>query len=142
MVSMKTALFLIMMSVAALAADSAEEKAVRDAVAKFNAAAMKGDEATLKAIIGDGLVYTHSNAKLENKAECIAALVKGKPNFEMMPHSTVQVYGNSAVVHGHMTAHNMADGKPTETKLDLLMVWVKTAKGWSLVARHTAKLPV
>ena len=139
---MKTALFLIMMSVAALAADSADEKAVRESVAKFNAAAMKGDEAALKALVGDGLVYTHSNGKLENKAECIAALVKTKPNFEMKPHSTVQVYGNSAVVHGHMTAHGMTDGKPTETKLDLLMVWVKAGTGWSLVARHTAKLPV
>ena len=139
---MKTALFLIMMSVAALAADSADEKAVRESVAKFNAAAVKGDEATLKALVGDGLVYTHSNAKLENKAECIAALVKTKPNFEMKPNWTVQVYGKSAVVHGHMTAHGMTDGKPTETKLDLLMVWVKAGKGWSLVARHTAKLPV
>ena len=139
---MKTALFLIMMSVAALAADSADEKAVRDSVAKFNAAAKKGDEAALKSMIGDGLVYTHSNAKLENKAECIAALVKSKPNFVMQPNWTVQVYGNSAIVHGHMTAHGMAEGKATETKLDLLMVWVKAGNGWSLVARHTAKLPV
>ena len=109
---------------------------------KFNAAALKGDEATLKAIVGDGLIYTHSSGKLENKAECIAALVKSKSNFVMQPHWTVQVYGDSAIVHGHMTAHGMADGKPTETKLDLLMVWVKTPNGWSLVARHTAKLPV
>ena len=119
-----------------------DEQAVRDALAQFNQAARTSNAGALAGLLGEGLVYSHSNALLENKAECIAALVKTKPNFVMQPHSTVQVYGDSAIVHGHMTAHGMTAGKATETKLDLLMVWVKTPNGWSLVARHTAKLPV
>ncbi len=138
---MKTGFLLLTLSAFAFAADPGE-MAVRDSITKFVDAAHKGDGAALKSLLGDGLVYTHSNAKLENKAECIAALVKSKPHFELKPGYTVQMYGNSAVVHGHMDAHNMADGKATTTKLDYVMVWVKVASGWQMVARHTAKLPV
>ena len=138
--SMKTGLLLLLLSAFALAADPGE-KAVRDSVTKFVDAAHSGDEATLKSLLGDGLIYTHSSAKRENKAECIAALVKGKPHFELKPGYIVQMYGNSAVVSGFMDAHNMADGKTTTTKLDYVMVWVKVGSGWQMVARHTAKLP-
>ena len=115
-----------------------EEAAVRAAVAQFNTAAHAGDEATLKKIISDDLMYSHSTAKVETKAECIAALVKSKPNFVLMDGWSVQVYGNSAMVHGKMTAHN----GPTQTPLHFMMMWVKDGKTWKMVGRHTAKLPV
>ena len=115
-----------------------EEAAVRAAVAQFNSAAHAGDEATLKKIISDDLMYSHSTAKVETKAECIAALVKSKPNFVLMDGWSVQVYGNSAMVHGKMTAHN----GPTQTPLHFMMMWVKDGKTWKMVGRHTAKLPV
>lgn len=138
--SMKTGFLLLLLSAFALAADPGE-MAVRDSVNKFVDAAHNGDEATLKTLLGDGLIYVHSSATIENKAQCIAALVKGKPHFELKPGWTIQMYGNSAVVHGHMDAHNMAAGKATTTKLDYVMVWVKMGSGWQMVARHTAKLP-
>lgn len=115
-----------------------EEAAVRAAVAQFNTAAHAGDEATLKKLIGDGLMYSHSTAKVETKAECIAALVKSKPDFVLMDGWSVQVYGKSAMVHGKMTAHNGA----TATPLHFMMMWVKDGNAWKMVGRHTAKLPV
>ncbi len=115
-----------------------EEAAVRAAVNQFNTAAHAGDEATLKKLISDDLMYSHSTAKVETKAECIAALVKTKPNFVLMDGWSVQVYGNSAMVHGKMTAHN----GPTQTPLHFMMMWVKDGKAWKMVGRHTAKLPV
>jgi hypothetical protein len=137
---MRTILFSLMAAGAmAFAANNpSEEAAVRAAVAQFNTAAHAGDEATLKKIISDDLMYSHSNAKVETKAECIAALVKSKPNFVLMDGWSVQVYSNSAMVHGKMTAHNGA----TQTPLHFMMMWVKDGKTWKMVGRHTAKLPV
>src|SRR5262245_23338342 len=101
--SMTRTIFLTAVAAGAmlLAADKNpnEEAAVRAAVAQFNAAAKAGDEATLKKLIGDDLMYSHSSAKVGNKAECIAALVKSKPNFVLADGWTVQVYGKSAMVH-------------------------------------------
>lgn len=123
----------------ALAADknAAEEAAVRAAVAQFNTAAHAGDEATLNKIISDDLMYAHSSAKVETKAECVAALVKSKPNFVLTDGWTVRVYGKSAMVHGQLTA-NSPTGK---TPLHFMMMWVKDGNTWKMVGRHTARLP-
>ena len=65
--------------------DSAEQ-AVRAALARFNAAAKVGDAAALAALLAEDLMYSHSNAKVENKAECIAALVRSRiTNPSTMP---------------------------------------------------------
>ena len=133
----------LLLAAVGLAADHkpGDEKAVRDAVNKFNDAAHKGDEAALKGMIADDLVYGHSTAKIENKAECVANLVKTKPNFVMQDGATVSLYGKTAVVHGKMVANNTANGKATQTPLDILMVWVKNGSSWMMVARHTTRLP-
>lgn len=127
-------------AVLVLSADhhSPSEKAVRAAVEKFNAAAKAGDAAALDKLIADDLMYSHSNAKVENKAECIAALVKSKIDFKMVDGWTVQVYGNSAMVHGKMHAHNPA---APVVPLHFMMMWVKKGDAWLLVGRHTARLP-
>lgn len=118
--------------------DPAAEKAVRAAWEKFNAAAKAGDAASLENLIAPDLMYSHSNAKVENKAECIAALVKSPIDFQIEEGSTVKVFGNSAMVHGKMQAHNVGG---VVVPLHFMMMWVNDAGSWVLVGRHTAKLP-
>jgi len=131
----------MLLSAAGLLAASADEQAVRAAVAQFNEAAHKGDPATLDKLLGADLIYAHSSALIENKAQCIAALVKGKPDFQMAPEVHVKLYGNTAIVHSKMTANVVQNGTPNKIQLDLLQVWVKTKNSWQMVARHTTRLP-
>lgn len=140
---MKTTILVLAMSAWLWAADksASDEQAVRAAVQQFNDAARKGDDATLNKLLSPDLIYTHSSAKLENKAECVAAIVKGKPDFQLAPGYQVNLYGNTAVVHGAMTANVMQNGAPAKLQLDLLQVWVKSGKNWQMVARHTTRLP-
>jgi ketosteroid isomerase-like protein len=119
---------------------ASDEQSVRAAVQQFNDAARKGDEAALNKLLSADLIYVHSSAKIENKAECVAALVKGKPDFQVAPGFHVNVYGNSAVVHGKMTANLIQNGAPAKLELDLMQVWVKMGKTWQMVARHTARI--
>jgi ketosteroid isomerase-like protein len=119
--------------------DSAEQ-AVRAALARFNAAAKVGDAAALAALLTEDLMYSHSNAKVENKAECIAALVRSNIDFRERESWTVQVYngGTCALVHGKMDAYNPGD---IIVPLHFLMTWVKVGEEWLLAGRHTTKLP-
>ena len=117
-------------------AESADEAAVRAAHEAFIKAAKAGDADALGKIFADGLQYSHSNTKLENKQEAIAALVKSKGNFEV--HSQeVHVYGKAATVRAKVTAHNPAGDIP----LTMLQVWVKNGKDWQMVERHTTRIP-
>lgn len=117
-------------------ADAPDEAAVRAAHEAFVKAAKAGDGAALGRIFADGLQYSHSSGKVENKQEAIAALVKSKGNFEI--HSqTIKVYGKAATIRARMTAHNAGGGVP----LTMLQVWVKNGKDWQMVERHTARIP-
>ncbi|MFN7918588.1 MAG: nuclear transport factor 2 family protein [Bryobacteraceae bacterium] len=117
-----------------------DEQAVAASVEKFNEAAHKGDEATLKTLLGDDLVYVHSSALTETKDQCIAALVKGKPEFKHSEQK-IRVYGKTALVEAKVVAHTTPQGKPTVIPLTMLQVWVKQGSGWKMVARRTTKLP-
>jgi ketosteroid isomerase-like protein len=116
--------------------ETAEEAAVRAAHEAFVKAAKAGDRATLQRIFADGLQYSHSNTKLENKQEAIDALVKSKGNFEV--HSqTIHVYGSAATIRAKLTAH----GATGDTPLTMLQVWVKNGGNWQMVERHTTRIP-
>lgn len=118
-------------------AESADEAAVRAAHAAYVAAAKAGDAAALGKLFADGLQYSHSNTKLETKAEAIAALTKSKGNFEV--HSqTIHVYGKAATIRAKVTAHNPTTG---DTPLTILMVWVKNGNNWQLQERQTTRIP-
>lgn len=128
--------FVLGLSSVALA-ETADEAAVRMAHATFLKAAKVGDEATLNKLLADGLQYSHSTAKLENKQEAIAALVKAKGDFEI--HSqTIHVYGNAATIRAKVTSHGGPNG---DIPLTMLMVWVKNGGNWQLMERHTTRIP-
>ncbi len=119
---------------------AAAEEAVRAALARFNAAAKVGDGAALEALLAVDLMYSHSNAKVENKAECIAGLVRSNIDFQQRDGWTVVVYngGTCAMAHGKMDAHNPGG---VIVPLHFMMMWVKSGENWLLAGRHTAKLP-
>jgi ketosteroid isomerase-like protein len=117
-------------------AETVDEAAVRAAHDNFVKAAKAGDRAALGNIFADGLQYSHSSTKLENKQEAIDALVKSKGNFEV--HSqTIHVYGNVATIRARVTAH----GATGDTPLTMLQVWVKNGNNWQMVERHTTRIP-
>lgn len=117
-------------------AETAAEAEVRSAHDAFLKAAKAGDAAALAKVLAEGLQYSHSNAKLENKKEAIDALVKSPGNFEV--HSqTIHVYGNTATLRAKMTAHAAAG----DIHLAMLQVWIKNGKQWQMVERHTTRLP-
>jgi ketosteroid isomerase-like protein len=138
---MRFLFLLTSLAVAAFAANNPAEKAVRAALNQFNEAARRGDGPALEKLLSEDLVYVHSNANVENKAACIAALLKGKPDFQLADNVSVKVYGNTALVHGKMTANVVQNGAPAKIQLDLMQVWVMQGKQWQMVGRHTARLP-
>lgn len=133
---MKTFLLTFVFAVAALG-QSAAEKEVTAAHEAYMAAARAGDTAPLAKLFGDGLQYSHSNALLENKAEAIAAIAKGKPNFKVHEQSVV-VHGNTATLRAKATSINPKNG---DIPLSILQVWVKKGGQWQMVQRQTTRLP-
>ena len=129
--------------VPALAA-SADEEAVSKAVEAFRAAQVAADAKALDALCAPELSYSHSDARIEDKATFIANATNGKSKFLSLAYEDpkIRVVGDAAIVRFHWVGESEAvpDGKKSSTNLHILMNWQKQGADWKLLSRASTKL--
>ena len=120
----------------------AQTSFLKEAVAKFDKALVTRDTAVLKQILHKDLSYGHSNAWVETRKEMIANLYNGKISYKRIETSDLRWMTNKDFANVRSTAEidYTLDGKEGKLKLHVLQVWIKTNKGWQLLARQSTKL--
>lgn len=100
------------------------------------------DKAKLEALLSDQLTYGHSNGLIENKAQCIENLVSGNSDFVDITLTNTQssISGSTAWTRFDLYAHTNNKGVAGETKLKVLLIWIKENKQWKLLARQAVKI--
>jgi len=123
-------------------AESADEATIKKVVDELRTAWFKQDKAKLESLTAEQLSYSHSDARLENKAKFIDGVMTRKATFKSLefPDLTVQTAGNVAVVRHLWVSESELEGKVTNTKIGVLQVWQKQ-DGWKLLARASWRLP-
>jgi ketosteroid isomerase-like protein len=125
-------------------AASADEDAVAKNVEAFRAAQVAADPKALDALCAAELSYSHSDARVEDKATFIANATSGKSKFLSLEYKdpTVRVVGPAAIVRFHWVGESqaVADGKKNSTNLHILMNWQKQGSDWKLLSRASTKL--
>lgn len=124
-------------------AQSADEKAVGDAVEKLKNAIVAADAPALDKLTSPLLSYGHSNGLLEDKKEFIRALTSGESKFTKIDLSdqTISISGDLAMVRHKIMGDTHNKGKdPAPVKLGVFYVWQKTKGTWLLVGRQAFKL--
>ena len=123
-------------------AESADEATVKRAVEELRTAWFKQDKAKIESLTAEQLSYSHSDARLEDKAKFINGVMTRKATFKSLefPDLTVQIVGNNAVVRHLWVSESELEGKVTNTKIGVLQVWQKQ-DGWKLLARASWRLP-
>ena len=103
----------------------------------------KQDGEALGEILADDLIYTHSTARMENKAEHIANITSGRPKYVSIDRQDVMVrqYGDTAVVTGHAKMHVNANGRDNKFEVRFIDVYAKRQGVWQMVAWQSTKLP-
>ena len=124
-------------------AQSGEEAVVKKAVDELRMAVVAKDKAKLDSLAAEQLSYSHSDARLQNKAQFIDGVMTRKATVKSLewPEMTVQLVGNNAVVRHLWVSESELDGKVTNTKIGVMQVWQKQDGGWKLLARSSWKLP-
>lgn len=132
---------LFLAAIAQAAAPKAEQE-VLAAMQSWKQGMLKRDAATLDKIFHADLTYSHSNGRTETKAEAIEAASKGAAVAESIEilEQNVRTYGNTALVKAKIDIKNVTNGQATLLHLSVLHVWLKTPKGWQLVARQSTRL--
>lgn len=123
-------------------AQSKDEVAVSTACSAFQKAIIDGDKNALESLTLKSLSYGHSSGMVENQSQFITVLSSGSVDFTSIDISdqTIQVSGKNAIVRNIFKGTFIKEGKSTEIRIGVLMVW-KNAKGnWKLLARQGYKI--
>ena len=124
-------------------AQSADERAVAQAVEALTKAMIDVDRAKLEALTADQLSYGHSAGKIENKKEFIASLESRASACRRIELSdqTISLVDNEAIVR-HLFTGETANpaGQVTPVRIGVLQVWQKQGGDWRLLARQAYRL--
>ena len=115
-----------------------DEKAVLAAEKQYIAGMVKSDPTSVAKVLGDDLIYVHSGALMETKADVLKGITGVVKYTAIDVKSTkVRQYGNTVI-----TSHEMVFTTPkASNRIYVSMVWVKGAAGWQMVQRQATKLP-
>jgi hypothetical protein len=122
----------------------ADEDAVAKNVEAFRAAQFAADAKALDGLCAAELSYSHSDARIEDKATFIANSASGKSKWLSLEYQdvSIRVVGPAAIVRFHWVGESeaAADGKKSATNLHVLMNWQKQGADWKLLSRGSTKL--
>lgn len=101
------------------------------------------DVATLKAVLSDDLIYTHSSARMDTKASLIGNMEAGSTVYTSVVPSAVvaQDLGNAVVLTGVARISVMANGKPNSFGVRFTDVYANQGGTWRMVTWQSTKLP-
>ena len=138
------ALVLCLLAAVSAFALSAEEEAVAKRVEAFRTAQIAQDAKALDELTAPELSYSHSDARVEDKATFIKNATSGKSKTLSLQYKDrmIRVVGDVAIVRFHWIGESeaVADGKKSSTNLHILMNWQKQAGTWKLLTRASTKL--
>ena len=122
---------------------AADEDAVASNVEAFRVAQLAADGKTLDGLCAAELSYSHSDARVEDKATFLANSTNGKTKILTLAYQdvSIRVVGPAAIVRFHWLGDvETADGKKNATNLHVLMNWQKQGADWKLLSRASTKL--
>jgi Domain of unknown function (DUF4440) len=126
-------------------AGSADEDAVAKNVEAFRVAQFTLDAKGLDALCATELSYSHSDARVEDKATFIKNATTNR-NAKALSlkyqDPKISIVGPAAIVRFNWVSESeaIADGKKSTTKLHVLMNWQKQGADWKLLSRAATKL--
>jgi ketosteroid isomerase-like protein len=139
---MKKALFIALLSFAALARDAAPVPA--DLAARVHAyddAQIKGDRAALEDLLADDYVLVNSRGQRQSKADLIGDYTK--PGFKLEPFTVEEsvelVWRDGAVMGGVATLRGVDEGQAFEVRLRFSDIWAKRDGRWRVIYTHASR---
>ncbi|HEY0705354.1 MAG TPA: nuclear transport factor 2 family protein [Polyangia bacterium] len=126
----------------ARAAEGGAEKGVLGALESWRRAMLEKDAAGLAQVFHADLRYGHSSGAIETKAQAIDHVIKSATVFKAvdLTNTKVSLHGETAFVTGQVHYEKHPKGLPIlHQQLFVLSVWVKTPRGWQMIARQSTE---
>ena len=120
-----------------------DQDAIRKLEDRRYQAMCEGDIATLEKLLADSLVYTHSYGGADSKASYLAGVRSKRWQYRKVerPVEDIQVFGDCALVTGHVRIDLIADGAPKMLESRFTNVWIRRSGAWQMVAWQSTPAP-
>jgi ketosteroid isomerase-like protein len=110
---------------------------------KRMAAMAQKDVATLRTLLADDLIYTHSSARLDTKQSLIGAMESGATVYTGVDPSDVvaQDLGDAVVLTGTCRIQVSSNGKANAFTVRFTDVYANKGGNWQMVTWQSTRLP-
>jgi ketosteroid isomerase-like protein len=101
------------------------------------------DIPTLKTLLSDDLIYTHSSARLDTKQSLIGNMESGSTVYTAVEPSDVkaQDLGDAVVLTGSCRISVMSQGRPNSFSVRFTDVYANKGGQWQMVTWQSTRLP-
>jgi len=115
---------------------------LKNTMQQLDNALLQKDETVLRSVLHDDLSFGHSNGWIQSKSDILNDFKSGKlvyNNIENNSSAIVRINKNYATVKTNTNAEGSVNGTAFKLTLHVMQFWIKTKKGWQLIARQSAK---
>jgi len=115
---------------------------LKETMQQLDKALLQKDETVLRSVLHKDLSYGHSNGWIQSKSDILNDFKNGKltyNNIENNSSAIIVITKDYATVKTNTDAEGVVNGTAFKLTLHIMQFWVKTKKGWQLIARQSAK---
>jgi hypothetical protein len=116
---------------------------LKETIQKLDKALIQKDEFVLKTVLYNDVNYGHSNGWVQNKADVLNDFKSGKLVYHKIENNSLillSINKKWATVKTNTNAEGAVNGSAFKLTLHVMQVWMKTKKGWQLLARQSTKM--
>ena len=116
---------------------------LKSAMQELDKALLQKEEVVLKSVLHKEVSYGHSNGWIQSKDDILNDFKSGKLVYNKIENNSsaiVRIDKKYATVKTNTNAEGVVNGTAFKLTLHVMQFWIKTKKGWQLIARQSAKL--
>jgi len=116
---------------------------LKNTMQQLDKALLQKDETVLRSVLHDDLSFGHSNGWIQSKSDILNDFTSGKLTYNKIENNSsaiVKINKKYATVKTNTNAEGAVNGTAFKLTLHIMQFWIKTKKGWQLIARQSAKL--
>ena len=135
-------LFVLFLMIATNSFAQIDSIGLKNAMQQLDKALLQKDETVLKTVLHKDLSYGHSNGWIQSKNDVLNDFASGKLTYNKIENNSsviIVITKEYATVKTNTNAEGVVNGTAFNLKLHIMQFWIKTKKGWQLIARQSAK---
>ena len=138
-----TVLFVLFLLIAKSSFAQIDSVGLKNAMQQLDKALLQKDETILNSVLHKDLSYGHSNGWIQSKSDILNDFTSGKLTYNKIENNSsaiIVITKEYATVKTNTNAEGAVNGTAFNLKLHIMQFWIKTKKGWQLIARQSTKL--